>query len=54
MASMPGVAEFISGFWLINSLLEIDEKTTLKLWTIVETTVGSTGLVCAILISLFA
>ncbi len=43
-----------SGFWLVNSLLEIDEKTTLKSWTIMETIVGITGLVCAILISLFA
>lgn len=42
-----------SGFWLVNSLLEIDEKTTLKSWTIMETIVGLTGLVCAILISLF-
>lgn len=43
-----------SGFWLVSSLLEIDEKTTLKSWTIMETIVGITGLVCAVLISLFA
>ena len=43
-----------SGFWLVNSLLEIDEKTTLKSWTIMETIVGMTGLLCAIVISLFA
>ena len=43
-----------SGFWLVSSLLEIDEKTTLKSWTIMETIVGLTGLVCAIVISLFA
>lgn len=43
-----------SGFWLVNSLLEIDEKTTLKSWTIMETIVGITGLVCAVIISLFA
>lgn len=43
-----------SGFWLVNSLLEIDEKTTLKSWTMMETIVGITGLVCAIIISLFA
>ncbi len=43
-----------SGFWLVNSLLEIDEKTTLKSWTIMETIIGITGLVCAIVISLFA
>lgn len=43
-----------SGFWLVHSLLEIDEKTTLKSWTIMETIVGMTGLVCAVIISLFA
>ena len=43
-----------SGFWLVSSLLEIDEKTTLKSWTVMETIVGLTGLVCAIVITLFA
>lgn len=43
-----------SGFWLVNSLLEIDEKSTLKSWTIMETIIGITGLVCALVISLFA
>ena len=43
-----------SGFWLVSSLLEIDEKTTLKSWTMMETIVGVTGLVCAVVISLFA
>ena len=43
-----------SGFWLVGSLLEIDEKTTLKSWTMMETIVGVTGLVCAVVISLFA
>lgn len=43
-----------SGFWLVSSLLEIDEKTTLKTWTMMETIIGLTGLVCAIAISLFA
>lgn len=43
-----------SGFWLVSSLLEIDEKTTLKSWTVMETIVGFTGLVCAVVISLFA
>ena len=37
-----------------NPLLEIDEKTTLKSWTVMETIVGLTGLVCAVVISLFA
>lgn len=43
-----------SGFWLVSSLLEIDEKTTLKSWTMLETIIGFTGLICAIVISLFA
>ena len=43
-----------SGFWLVGSLLEMDEKTTLKSWTMMETIIGVTGLVCAIVISLFA
>ena len=43
-----------SGFWLVNSLLEMDEKTTLKSWTVMETIIGITGLVCAMVISLFA
>ena len=32
-----------SGFWLVSSLLEIDEKTTLKSWTMMETIIGVTG-----------
>ena len=40
-----------SGFWLVSSLIEMDEKTTLKTWTILETIIGFVGLVCAILIS---
>lgn len=43
-----------SGFWLVGSLLEIDEKTTLKSWTVMETIIGLVGLVCALAISLFA
>ena len=43
-----------SGFWMVSSLLEIDEKTTLKSWTVMETIIGFTGLACAIVISLFA
>ena len=43
-----------SGFWLVSSLLEIDEKTTLKSWTMMETIIGFTGLACAMIISLFA
>lgn len=43
-----------SGFWLVGSLLEIDEKSTLKSWTIMETIIGIVGLVCALVISIFA
>lgn len=43
-----------SGFWLVNALLEIDEKTTLKAWTVMETIVGVIGLICAVIISCFA
>ncbi|CAM3133077.1 GntP family permease [Vibrio mytili] len=30
-----------SGFWLVSRLLEMDEKTTLKTWTVMETLLGS-------------
>ncbi len=43
-----------SGFWLVNSLLEIDEKTTLKTWTAMETIIGFTGLACGMVISFWA
>lgn len=43
-----------SGFWLVGSLLEIDEKSTLKSWTIMETIISMVGLVCALIISIFA
>lgn len=43
-----------SGFWLVKSLFNIDEKTTLKTWTVMETLVGVSGLVGAIVISIFA
>lgn len=42
-----------SGFWLVKSLLEIDEKTTLKTWTMMETIVGCTGAAGALILSLF-
>ena len=32
-----------SGFWLVKSLVGMDEKTTLKTWTIMETLVGGVG-----------
>ena len=43
-----------SGFWLVKSLIGMDEKTTLKTWTIMETLVGGTGFIVALIISFFA
>ena len=43
-----------SGFWLVKSLVGMDEKTTLKTWTIMETLVGGTGFIVALIISFFA
>ena len=34
-----------SGFWLSKSLFEVDEKTNLKTWTVMETIVGMVGIV---------
>ena len=42
-----------SGFWLVRSLIGLDEKTTLKTWTIMETLVGGTGFIVALIISYF-
>lgn len=43
-----------AGFWLVGTFLEIDEKTTLKSWTIMETIIGISGLVLGLVISIFA
>lgn len=43
-----------SGFWLVKSLVGLDEKTTLKTWTIMETLVEVVGFVVALIISFFA
>lgn len=43
-----------SGFWLVKSLVGMDEKTTLKTWTLMETLVGVTGFLVALTISFFA
>lgn len=43
-----------SGFWLVKSLVGLDEKTTLKTWTIMETLVGVTGFLVALVVSFFA
>ena len=42
-----------SGFWLVRSLIGLDEKTTLKTWTIMETLLGGTGFIVALIISFF-
>jgi GntP family gluconate:H+ symporter/Gnt-I system low-affinity gluconate transporter len=42
-----------SGFWLVKSLVGMDETTTLKTWTIMETLVGLSGFIVALIISLF-
>lgn len=38
-----------SGFWLMSRFLEMDEKTTLKTWTLLETSIGVVGFVIALL-----
>lgn len=36
-----------SGFWLVSRSLEMDEKTTLKTWTALETSIGVVGFIIA-------
>ena len=43
-----------SGFWLVKSLCNLDEKTTFKTWTMMETIVGTTGFLVAFVVSFFA
>lgn len=43
-----------SGFWLVKSLCGLDEKTTFKTWTLMETIVGTSGFVVALIVSFFA
>lgn len=43
-----------SGFWLVKSLCNLDEKTTFKSWTMMETLVGVSGFAVALVISIFA
>lgn len=42
-----------SGFWLVKSLVGLDEKTTLKTWTVMETLVGGSGFLVALVVSFF-
>lgn len=37
-----------SGFWLVSRFLEMDEKTTLKTWTVMETLIGVVGFTLAL------
>jgi GntP family gluconate:H+ symporter len=37
-----------SGFWLVGRFLEMDEKTTLKTWTVMETLLGCIGFLFAL------
>ncbi|MBM6874847.1 GntP family permease [Fusobacterium mortiferum] len=39
-----------SGFWLSKSLFEVDEKTNLSTWTVMETLVGIVGIVGATIV----
>ena len=39
-----------SGFWLVSRFFGMDEKTTLKTWTVMETTLGVTAFVFAVLL----
>jgi len=37
-----------SGFWLVSRFFGMDEKTTLKTWTVMETTLGLTAFVISL------
>jgi gluconate:H+ symporter, GntP family len=41
-----------SGFWLVSRFFQMDEKTTLKTWTVMETLLGTVGFVIALVLSL--
>ncbi|TFV45964.1 GntP family permease [Blastococcus sp. TF02A_35] len=41
-----------SGFWLVSRFFRMDEKTTLKTWTVMETLLGTIGFVLALVLSL--
>jgi len=42
-----------SGFWIVGKYLGMNEKQTLQTWTVMETIVGISGLLFAMLLSLF-
>lgn len=39
-----------SGFWLVSRFFQMDEKTTLKTWTVMETTIGLTAFALAVVL----
>lgn len=41
-----------SGFWLVGRFLDMDETTTLRTWTVMETLLGSIGFALAFVLSL--
>lgn len=41
-----------SGFWLVLRLLEMDEKTTLKTWTVMETFLGTITFIIVTVLSM--
>jgi GntP family gluconate:H+ symporter len=41
-----------SGFWLVSRLFGLDEKTTLRTWTVMETLLGSIAFAIAFILSL--
>ena len=43
-----------AGFWLVGTFLHIDEKTTLKSWTVMETLIGVSALIVSMIISIVA
>ena len=42
-----------SGFWLVSRFFRMDEKTTLKTWTVMETLLGTLGFLFALVLSPF-
>ena len=43
-----------AGIWLVGTFLHIDEKTTLKSWTVMETLIGISALIVSMIISIVA
>lgn len=41
-----------SGFWLVSRYLDLSEADTLRVWTVLETILGVSGLVMVLLLSL--